>query len=114
MKRRKKFDQNHDIKSNENCVKNFADKESNDDNDDFEIINVNYDLTLDKFTTPNNSIFKQSKSYSPCGSLTILDSINFFDTNSKTNEVRKNSIRTQINTKMLAPIESSESSDSKL
>ena len=35
MKRRKKFDQNHDIKSNENCVKNFADKESNDDNDDF-------------------------------------------------------------------------------
>ena len=110
MKRRK----NHDTKSNENGVKNFAEKESNNDNDAYEIINVNYDLTLDKFTTPNNSIFKQSKSYSPCCSLTILDSINFFDTNSKSNEVHKNSIRTQVNTKMLAPIESSESSDSKL
>jgi hypothetical protein len=112
--RRKNFDQNHEIKSNKNRVENFADKESNDDNNDYEIINNNYDLTLDKFTTPNNSIFKQSKSYSPCGSLTILDSINFFDINSKTNEARKNSVRTQENTKMLAPIESSESSDSKL
>ena len=101
-KKQNDFDPPADIVSN----KNSEDKGDVEDNDDYDIINVNFDLTLDKPTTTNNSIFKQSKSYSPCGSLTILDSINLLGANSKSYEVNKNNKAQDVN--RLSPIESNE------
>lgn len=47
-----------------------------DDDDDYSIIHIDYDATLEKVTSNNNnSLFKVTKSFSPCGSFSLMDSI---------------------------------------
>jgi hypothetical protein len=111
MKKNIKF--NYGVKND--CNKTDEEKEDDEDNDNYDIVDVNYDAALDKLTTPNNSLFKQTKSYSPCGSLTLLDSINILDSNAKCYDACKNNqIKKSIKRKSLSSIESLEKIDSKL